>query len=68
MTLEVWSCRTHLAVCPVQTTNLLSPRNLGSRSDNFGEFMEKNDTSTISILTEGKYTTESMVPLCSVAI
>lgn len=37
MTLET---RTHLAVCPVQTTNLLSPSKLGSRPDNVGEFKE----------------------------
>jgi hypothetical protein len=40
MTLEARSYRTHLAVCPVQTTNLLSPSKLGSRPDNVGEFKE----------------------------
>ena len=40
MTLEASSCRTHLAICPVQTTNLLSPSKLGSRPDNVGEFKD----------------------------
>ena len=40
MTLVARSCRTHNAVSPVQTINLLSPSKLGSRPDNVGEFKE----------------------------